>query len=138
MNHDTYRLFLCGLCQTHVRICRCCDRGQRYCPGFCQQEARRESLRRANRRYQRTRRGAQLHAERQTAYVARLRKKMTDQGPPPEPTTAMLEIIASDRPDAASDTQPTGSLHHAKDLLPCDFCGHLCAPFARRDFIRRR
>lgn len=138
MNHDTYRHFSCGVCRKLVPICRCCDRGQRYCPGECQESARRVSVRRAKALYQATRQGARLHACRQAAYVRRLREKVTDQGPLPELMPAMLTSVAPDRPDEASDTPTSGSAHPPKDLVACAFCGHLCAPYARWDFILRR
>lgn len=138
MNHDTYRHFSCGVCRKLVPICRCCDRGQRYCPGECQDAARRESVCRAKALYQATRRGSLLHASRQAAYVRRLRQKVTDQGPPPAHPSAMLASVAPDRPDEASDTPPTGDVHPPKEQVACAFCGHLCAPFARWDFILRR
>ena len=46
-SEKTYRLYSCGRCAEQVRICRDCDRGNRYCAGECAQIRRRESLRRA-------------------------------------------------------------------------------------------
>lgn len=56
----TGRFFLCGRCRSQVTICRSCDRGQRYCGQDCARAARRESVREAERRYQRSRRDAWL------------------------------------------------------------------------------
>lgn len=138
MNHDTYRHFSCGVCRKLVPICRCCDRGQRYCPGECQRAARRESVRRANVLYQATRRGAHLHASRQAAYVRRLRQKVTDQGPPPDPLPAILTCVAPDRPDVASDPPTPRVVQAPQELVACAFCGHFCAPYARWGFVLRR
>lgn len=60
----TGRFFLCGRCRLQVTICRSCDRGQRYCGQDCAHAARRESVREAGRRYQRSRRGRLAHAVR--------------------------------------------------------------------------
>ena len=50
----TYRLYQCQRCDVQVRICCHCDHGNIYCAGECAQIRRRESLRRAGARYQRT------------------------------------------------------------------------------------
>jgi hypothetical protein len=68
---DRQRLFNCERCSAQVVICGRCDRGQRYCGAACAREARRESQRASNRRYQATPRGRKLHAERQGRYRRR-------------------------------------------------------------------
>ncbi len=75
------RLFLCARCKSHVTVCSDCDRGQRYCSRECDAAARRESIRRAARRYQRTAKGTLNHARRQRRYRAR-RRRVTHQCPP--------------------------------------------------------
>jgi hypothetical protein len=77
----SYRLYNCRRCALQVRICRRCDHGNVYCAGECAQVCRRESLRRAAARYQRTRRGAAHHAARQRRYRAR-DEKVTHHGSP--------------------------------------------------------
>jgi len=67
----SHRLYRCRRCGVFVCVCRRCDRGQCYCPGGCAGVSRRESLRAAGRRYQRSRRGAQHHAARQRRYCLR-------------------------------------------------------------------
>ena len=79
MEIESYRMFNCSRCGHLVGICTKCDRGNRYCGPVCAQEARVESRRRANRRYQATARGRRLHRERQARYRAH-RRKVTDQG----------------------------------------------------------
>lgn len=59
----TGRLYLCARCRAQVFICRRCDRGNRYCRD-CAADARRDSVREAGHRYQRTRRGRFAHAAR--------------------------------------------------------------------------
>lgn len=138
MHHETYRLFLCRHCRTQVRICSCCDRGQSYCSDGCRLDARRQQVRRASSRYQRSIRGALGHAARQAEYRRRRREKVTHQGSPgpsmkanvgsvPSPMVAAMVPIAS---------RPAPVVAHS--LVSCAFCGHLCRPFARQDFIRRR
>jgi hypothetical protein len=70
-----YRQFDCARCGTSVAICSPCDRGQRYCAQGCAEEARRESLQAAGRRYQATFRGRQQHAARQARYRQRQQEK---------------------------------------------------------------
>lgn len=55
LEEPTYRLYNCRRCAVQVRICRHCDHGNIYCAGECSRICRRESLRRAGARYQRTR-----------------------------------------------------------------------------------
>jgi hypothetical protein len=47
----SHRLFQCARCHSLVRICSSCDRGQRFCEFPCAGQARRESTRRANKKY---------------------------------------------------------------------------------------
>ena len=68
---ESYRLYSCGRCARQVRICRDCDRGNRYCAGECAAVRRRESLQRAGARYQCSHRGASRHAARQSAWRQR-------------------------------------------------------------------
>ena len=60
-----YRVYCCRRCGIVVWVCRECDHGQVFCAGECSRSARRESVRRAGARYQKTRRGAHRHAARQ-------------------------------------------------------------------------
>lgn len=76
----TFRLYSCHRCAVQVRICRRCDHGNLYCAGECSRICRREALRRAGARYQRTLRGSRLHAARQRRYRDRARQKVTHQG----------------------------------------------------------
>lgn len=74
------RLFYCGRCRTQTVVCSACDRGQIYCSGTCAQEARKESLRRAGRRYAQTRKGQFNAAKRQRDARRRRKEKVTHQG----------------------------------------------------------
>jgi hypothetical protein len=80
LREPTYRLYNCQRCGVQVRICSRCDHGNIYCAGKCARIRRRESVRRAGRRYQRTPRGARHHAQRQRVWRERRRQKVTHQG----------------------------------------------------------
>jgi hypothetical protein len=58
-----------------MRVCNACDNGQRYCSERCVQLQRRAAQRNASRSYQRTPRGARLHAKRNQRYRDRLRRR---------------------------------------------------------------
>jgi hypothetical protein len=61
-------------------VCRCCDRGQRYCSERCREKARREQRRAANRRHQDSEEGRLDHRDRQREYRRRLvARRVTDQ-----------------------------------------------------------
>lgn len=79
----TPRLYQCARCYDQVIICTHCDRGNIYCGFFCSFTARKNSLREAGIRYQRSIKGRLNHALRQRRYMQRLRdskNKMTHQG----------------------------------------------------------
>ena len=83
---ESQRLFRCEHCDRGVSICRSCDRGQRYCSRDCSRQARLKAHREANRRYQATARGRELHRRRQARYRAR-RQAVTDHSVRRRPTT---------------------------------------------------
>jgi hypothetical protein len=63
-------------------ICLSCYRGQTYCGAECRQKARREQLRQANRRYQRSLEARLDHRDRQREYRRRCFCRVTDQSSP--------------------------------------------------------
>ena len=77
---ESNRMFQCPRCRRVVSICRSCDRGNVYCSVECSASARRESIRRASRAYQRAPRGTALHLRRQRRYRERLKQVVTHQG----------------------------------------------------------
>ncbi len=88
---ESQRLFRCDHCGRSVSICRSCDRGQRYRGRDCSRQARLQAHREANRRYQATTRGRELHRRRQTLSRVRQRAeeaRVTDQGASRRPTAA--------------------------------------------------
>lgn len=76
-------LLCCSVCGVVNVLCASCYRQRRYCDS-CALQQRRNSCRSAKARYQKTPRGARLHAHRQSRYVARQRKKVTDRSLPQE------------------------------------------------------
>lgn len=75
-------------------VCRCCDRGQRYCSKGCRDQARREQRREANRRHQRSEEGRLDHRDRQREYRRRLAgRRVTDQGSREEVCASTLPLL---------------------------------------------
>lgn len=129
---ETYRLYHCRRCGMQVCICAQCDCGNVYCPGECAELARRECVRRAGARYQRTLRGARRHAERQRRYRERRRCDVTHHGFP----LVMSKCSVSVHPAIASepiDVDCKAPLPRPRRLLQtrCAFCGRALPPFAR-------
>lgn len=128
------RLFICARCQRQVIICRDCDRGNIYCSPQCSKAARRDSLRKANQRYQSTFKGKHKHAERQRRYRLRQRaklqkiKKVTHQG--------YLNFTPHDSLSLQSDPQFEAVLNRPKTIV-CHFCHRLCSPFLRTGFLHQ-
>ena len=132
MLEDDYRLFNCQRCQRQVRICRLCDHGNVYCSEICSGRGRRDSVRSAGARYQRTPHGARHHAKRQSAWRERQRQKVTHHRFPPEACPA--KVITE--PERETDDDALGCFPHG-DLVRCDFCRRPLAPFARLGPVRR-
>ena len=117
------REFTCARCTATVRICRRCDRGNRYCP-LCAPLAERERVQRAGVNYQGQEPGRTNHKRRQQEYLARCeaREKMTHRGSaglgaagdsPPRPADAAGMRVTAD-PDPAPPRRGRSR---------CDFCG---------------
>jgi hypothetical protein len=144
-SEESYRLYSCRRCAQQVRICRNCDHGHQYCAGECARIRRRESLRRAGARYQRSYHGACYHAARQRTWRARQMQKVTHQG---SPEVVGVVIVA-----ATSTTTPGNHADHATVTLSppvtvdsaalrihaparCCFCGRRLSRFARLGPLR--
>ena len=124
---NTARLYNCARCHCQAIICSYCDRGNIYCSESCTQAARKESLRAAGKRYQRTRNGRSKHAERQRQYRSSC-KKVTHQGSPGSPSNDPLPP-RSETPASVATTEIEG--------VHCHFCGRLCSDFLRLDYRHR-
>ena len=131
LEEPTYRLYHCRRCGVQVQICPRCDHGNIYCAGECARLARRECMRRAGARYQRSLRGARRHAERQRHYRER-QYEVTHQGC--ESLTGGCRVsvgplILTELVDGPSQTPA-----HPRSRRPqgiCAFCGAVLPAFAR-------
>jgi hypothetical protein len=128
----TYRLYHCRSCGMQVCICAQCDCGNLYCPGECAALARRESVRRAGARYQRSFRGARKHAERQRRYREQKKLEVTHHtfslvttgcsvSGHPISTCELIDV------DSKRTLGPPVRLLHSG----CAFCGRPLPAFAR-------
>jgi hypothetical protein len=124
-----WRAFACKLCQRPVRICRSCDRGQRYCSRECSREASLRSHRVANKRYYDKPEGRQGNARRQHDYYdARHKKNLTDRGSPPPsppPRIAKAAFEKASVPWRAPAWLLSSSPRQPAAGWRCHFCGRL-------------
>ncbi len=140
---ETSRLFVCGRCHVQVLVCLRCDRGQIYCAGSCAESARREAQRDAGRRYQKSKRGRRMHADRQRRYRARL-NRVTHHGSPAERPAALLASVppaCAAKASSPSKVEPSSlrrPLEGGRDRLTCHWCARPLSPFVRQGFLRRR
>jgi hypothetical protein len=137
MREPAYRLYNCERCQVQVRICQRCDHGNVYCAGGCASISRRESLRRAQVRYQRSRRGARRHADRQRRWRARQRRTLkivTHQGSPIAVTQCIVAVspVIQSQPADASPDEPDQVSKVRPPLDRCAFCGAVLPAWTRQ------
>ena len=141
-SEKTYRFYSCGRCVEQVRICRDCDRGNRYCAGECAKIRRRESLRRAGERYQLSYHGACRHAARQSVWRGRQAQKVTHQGSLGSATPVIVAAIpiqtTTEGPhaDIASIQPPPQPYRMAPAAPSCSFCRRALPAFARFGALR--
>ena len=140
---ETHRLYSCARCHRQVQICRHCDHGNLYCAQACAKVRRRESVRRAGERYQRSYRGACQHAARQRIWRTRQRQKVTHQGSPLAVVTATVALAASavttevDNADRAAVEAQTSLYSPLLSVQRCSFCRATLPLFARLGPLRR-
>ena len=133
-------MFNCARCHRLVAICTRCDRGQRYCSADCRQVQRKQSVREAGGRYQRTPLGARNNAARQKRWRSRIVTTVTHH---PSPTHKHLREVPPGK-NARKETRDATSnpafviSHHmsatisAGEVGPrCDFCGRPCGAYTR-------
>ncbi len=124
MREPAYRLYNCERCQVQVRICERCDYGNVYCAGGCSRTRRRESQRRAQARYQRSRGGARRHAARQRRWRERQRQKpkiVTHQGSPVTVTQCIV-AVSPVMQSQSTDASPREPEQLPKSRLPLEYC----------------
>ena len=125
------RLYHCCHCHAQVIICSRCDRGQRYCAGDCRHKARSESQKRARGKYQSTRKGRFNNAARQHRFRQRQPQKVTHQGSSPKRLHDLLKTRLTEIKKTQKPSFPDSTCH-------CHFCGVVCDPFLRQDFLHSR
>jgi hypothetical protein len=134
---DSFRFFLCARCKKQVVVCSHCDRGQIYCSTECSRIRRRETIRRAAKKYQEGGLGARNHARRQNRYRERL-KKVTHQGSagaiPSHILLAATVVAWLTRPRRGVDCQldPPRALPETRY---CHFCGCQATGFVRFSYL---
>ena len=100
-------------CGVLFHICRCCDRGHRYCHEDCRKKARRGQRREANRKHQQTEDGKADHRDRQRDYRNRQLKAVaaavTDQSSPCQ--FPFEKITTTTSPQVA---EPAGASFHGR------------------------
>lgn len=125
------RLYFCSRCHVQVIICSHCDRGQRYCPGECRHQARSESTQRARKKYQLTRACRFKNAARQQRFRDLRSQKVTHQGSPPTHQNDLLKT-------RCAESKKTPKPWFSGPTVHCHYCGAVCEPFLRQDFMRRQ
>ena len=151
---DSYREFECGYCGREIRICRCCDDGQLYCPdGECASRARELKVPGYRANYEQTRKGKKAHAKRQMRYRNRRElalivgmQVVTDHPSTFSPSSSTVPRIENEEfeddeaPIESSSTQTELGFEHrsppicstSAELVRCDVCGRFCRPFVHR------
>ena len=137
MRESAYRLSNCERCQVQVRICERCDHGNVYCAGECARIRRRESQRRSQARYQRSRGGARRHAGRQRRWRERQRQKqkiVTHQGSLVTVTQCIVAVspVIQSQPTDASPCEPEQLRKIRPSCEHCAFCGAALPTWTRQ------
>lgn len=160
---DDFRLYSCARCLKLVRICSRCDRGNQYCSADCRVAGRRDCVRAARARYQRSPRGRERHSAGQRALRQRRRSaglvpaQTRDQDVGPQmrepPRTAFQTAPGTRTALSLMDSRrrlPTGLPRRLTRPAPveqsdqgeqrrhevhCSLCDHACGPFARFGFL---
>jgi hypothetical protein len=117
------RAFSCGAV---FWICRSCDRGQRYCSESCRSRTRLQQRRAANRRHQQSPEGRLDHRDRQRAYRARLKGRVTDHSRRSRKLYRMIHLFSPDHYRVRASQE----VMHARKRVPiqrfqpvCRICG---------------
>jgi len=148
---ESFRIFNCARCHQQVKICRNCDRGNRYCR-TCGEVARQESIKRAQVRYQGGPQGREFNRCRQKRSRQRARSESVLDLSIPEPQAEVqfLQFHESNKSSVTDQGSPFGrgyeivtaaaitkshrqsKPNESLSKVQCDMCGAWCGPFARR------
>lgn len=124
------RLYQCARCQDQVLICSHCDRGNIYCAGDCSDLSRKEKLKEAQKRYEKTDKAKKAKAKRQQRYRQCKKRKATHQGSKITPLYDLLLIELERLKKQLKKCHFTNCIHHC-----CHFCGAQCQEFIRLFFL---
>jgi len=126
---DTDSLYSCLRCNSQVKICRRCDRGNIYCMK-CAPKAREEAKDRAATRYQASYQGRSNHAARQRRYRESLKQKVTHKG---SNGRWIHDLLINKRKKVKTPSILSDS--NRPDSIFCHSCHSLCSPFLRGNFL---
>ena len=124
------RLYNCARCNCQVIICSHCDRGNIYCAGDCSDLSRKEKLKEARKRYEKTTKAKIAKAQRQQNYRQRKKEKTTHQGSTRLRLYDLLLIELEKQKNQIKKCHFTNCIHHC-----CHFCGSQCLEFLRLFFL---
>jgi hypothetical protein len=146
---ESFRIFNCARCYQQVKICRDCDRGNRYCSS-CSEVARQESIKRAQARYRNSAQGRELNRCRQKRARQRARSTGAFDLPIPKADMEFSQLHEPSKSSVTDQGSPFRSGHEivtataltkghrqskpneSLSKVQCDMCGAWCGPFARR------
>ena len=132
MSMDTSsRKYQCLHCHALVIICHRCDHGQRYCTNGCSVQARKDSTKRASKKYQATRRGRFNNAARQQRFRAKEKQKVTHHS---SLKITLHDVLTKRLTPAKKIKTPM----KYEITMRCHHCGEVCSPFLRDEFLRYR
>src|SRR5471030_892520 len=120
----------CGRCCNQFVICRSCDRGHRYCSAPCASAARRESVRRAQRRYRFSPLVREDRRDKERARRARLRERVGDQSSEKLTDGAQL-VVEAEASDELHETAAAVVESRRTDAISFD--GEAAGPAAESD-----
>ncbi|HIL20164.1 MAG TPA: hypothetical protein EYG22_00965 [Candidatus Thioglobus sp.] len=123
------RKYQCLRCHALVIICHRCDHGQRYCTNGCSEQARKDSTKRASKKYQATRQGRFNNAARQQRYRSQVKQKVTHH---PSLKITLHDVLTK---RLTTDKKTTIPPKYEKTMR-CHHCGEVCSPFLRDEFLR--
>ena len=134
------RLFQCLRCRCQVIVCQQCDVGQRYCARGCRQHARKDSCKRAQQKYQNSRKGRMTNAQRQRRFRQRQKVKAKAKAKAKKVThQTSLSSSANDlliqKPVVHKKTRQKPKTHNQN---VCHFCSCRCGPLFRVGFLKKR
>ena len=122
------RTYNCAWCQTQVRVCTPCDRGQRYCCAKCRHQSRLRSQRRASACYQSSRCGRINHARRQQRYRDRRQEQIVTHQGSQDPSVS--DVLTPELEVAQ------GPVCRGLPTWHCHWCARSVASVVRRNWLR--